>query len=171
MKLFTLIKIAKGWFGDTRNFIRLLDSKKINIKHTGNETGLKLRPYKDHFFVNVHIPKKNNLDEIEKKIPRTTLLFHEGSHALHLLKTKPFQKRIINFNKVVKKNIERLPEKRIKDERIANNLALNHITNKSDRKKYLKKIKTGYNDYKIETKFFGNNENKKTILNKKHWVR
>lgn len=130
MKLFSLIKIAKGWFGDTRNFIRLLKSKGVKIKRKGKFKNNSIYIGGEDF--------SNPIIKIPKKAKNPiNLLFHEGGHALTVPKFKSF-----GDNQLVS----------LKRERMANATALQHITDPKDRKAYINILK---NEAKTKNKGYG----------------
>ena len=158
MKLFALIKIA-GWFGNTRNFIRLLDSKGVKINRKGkfkNDSKLSVLQY------------MNNDIEKTISIPRHTknpvhYLFHEGGHALQIDKIKP--------EKLFTRNTD--PLTMLKRERIANNNALQYITDKNDRKSYMKIIKNNANRNEAYGTYKRNvvNKNNNNIIDKAYDIK
>lgn len=129
-KLSSLFKIAilknAGWFGDARNFIRLLDSKGIKINRRGKfKTDSK---FSKHIYTDDSVSKTISIPRGEKR--PIHMLFHEGGHGLYTDK--------MELNKAF---LVPGPLTKLKHERIANATALQHITDPKDRKAYIKIIK------------------------------
>jgi len=210
-KLSSLFKIAilkdARWFGDTRNLLKRLYSKGVEVTRYNGEPS----EFGQILYKNKNKPILNYVNIRRDAEKPVSTLFHEGGGHFTQFKDKAMvdhsqfnaidrlneniknlklkgRKRKIFFRKEkrkiikdIKKNeqpaIERLKE--LKAERIANNNALQFITDKNDRKKYLDYSSKNYKTY---TDLAKNRLNSKTTkqfeysslnpsLNKKPWVR
>lgn len=183
-KLFSLIKVA-GLFGNARNVLRYMTKNKIKLTRKD--------PFLEIFGGTDFDPRTNTINIARKEIDGSKepikKLLHEFGHAIN------------NKKGTLKKDLEKGKNYFAKDkkrERIANNNALNWITEPKDREAYKEFVKkpyrTHYDDtvtnyfmkkntgktnknFRIENDFEKNisdnnfNSSIKPILRKKSWVR
>ena len=151
-KLNALVKVAIS-FGDTRRMLLRVGNLGVKVERNLPNYVKKNTPTSafSPFTKKIYIPRKKDIDpNILKKIyknnfePRKDLM-HESGHVIALRKyltrdNKKYYAKILSKSKN--------PLKILKDERMANRTALQNISNKIDRDKFIKDTKTPYQSYK-----------------------
>jgi hypothetical protein len=143
------------WIGDAKNILKKMRSEGIFLDRNTGRTS------------SYSASADSNSNKIHKEISIATRgknpvtdLAHEFGHSRVFKKKRDTSKKnIIKYNKDLNTHPTRSNALQLKDERQANQTALNFISEKKDRKKYIENTKDYYQTYKDDfQRSYGNNK-------------